>query len=239
MTEYAAYVMSTLFFRVVRIARFEPVYETVSSVLRGCFASRRKIQSILANLLSLLFILIFSYALIGLMLYGDVEAIFQNYPDLVFNNLTNAFILLFQISTGAGWDGVYLALINRHSTFGVLVYLLSFLAFAFLIYTNFVLVVVVQIYQDSGIPHATESDLCDFDEKWLNYASPEEPQYMSRDKFEIFLKTLSPSSGLRLDPVNETTMKLMCLPERKPALVLRSDALIAVNRLRLAKIKHQ
>lgn len=239
MTELAAYVMSTLFLRIIRIARFEPVYETVSSVLRGCFASRRKIQSVLANLLSLLFILIFSYALIGLILFSDVRGIYQDHPDLAFNTFTNACILLFQISTGAGWDGVYLALVQFNSTFAVLAYLLSFLAFAFLIYTNFVLVVVVQIYHDSGAPPVTESDLCDFDEKWLNYASPEEPQYMSRDKFGIFLKTLSHSSGLRLDPVNETTMKLMCLPERKPALVYRSDALIAVNRLRLAKMNHQ
>lgn len=177
--------------------------------------------------------------MIGIVLFGQVSVIFNANPIIDFQTFWSSFILLFQISTGAGWDGAYAVLIANRSQFIVVVYLLTYLYCSIIIYTNIVMVIVLEYYRklsecqrEHQLPAA---DLNDFNQKWQRLARSDEPKYIGKTKLKDFVNSLASESSLRLASTNDLDLKLLGIPERKSDLYHHGDVLIALNHSRIAQ----
>lgn len=228
--------ISTLRLRVIRIIRFKR-FETAT--MRLCTSVLHTTWPIVAQLLLLFTIIISVYAIIGMILFGRLSVIFDLNPTINFQTFGAAFILLFQISTGASWDGVYEALMEYRSNIIVIVYLLTYLYFSIAIYTNIMMSIILEYYRRASECHEqgqlSEADLNDFNQKWQRLAGSDEPKFIAKTKLKDFVNTLSVESSLRLASTTDLDLKLLGIPERKSDLIHHGDVLIALNRNRVTQ----
>jgi voltage-gated sodium channel type IV alpha len=83
--------------------------------MRIIFATVINTVSSLVNVGSLLFLIIYVYAVIGISLFANTKMSADQDERVNFQNLTNAFLTLIQIATGENWD-VLLNQNNRGNT---------------------------------------------------------------------------------------------------------------------------
>ncbi|KAG2440696.1 hypothetical protein HXX76_003554 [Chlamydomonas incerta] len=92
-------------FRIMRIGRMFKLIKNARG-LRTLFNTLISSLPAIANVGSLLFLLMFIYAVLGMNLFGTPGNPFEGDPDSNFNNVGASLVVLFQVFTGDGWSAV-------------------------------------------------------------------------------------------------------------------------------------
>lgn len=233
--------------RVIRVVRFNSLLEQFSPQLRMGLKSLRQSKSAALNLFSFLVLIIYVYALIGTVAFNRTVKIFPINDKVSFYTVWQSMVLLYQISTSAGWDGVYKALITeqKYSIFLIAVYLLSFLFICVFIVFNLVITVILNFYAqmcevENERKGLRAADLGDFNMNWEVVARQEQPAFIERSQLSDLLTRLNIDSGLRREfEINDDNIKLLGIPIRNEKQYYRGDVLLALNRVRLSRLSNE
>lgn len=233
-------IISVHLLRLIRVVRFNSLFLAYSPRLKLGLEALYESNTAACNLCQFLFLIIFTYALIGVAAFkSEDENIYPINDQISFHSVKQAIILLIQISTTAGWDGTYKVLIKDFNSFGVFLYLWSFLFICIFIIVTMVLTIILNYYT-KAYDVETEStklrpaDLNDFNAKWNAIASMEHPLFINRVQLPVVINRLDKSSSLRSSIVpNEESIQLLGIPTHNEQQLYRGDVLIALNKNRL------
>lgn len=227
--------------RVIRILRFNSLLVSYSPDLKLGWDGLRRSKTAAYYLCLFLFLVIFVYSLIGAVAFRNVTDISPINDRISFFTVGQAIIVMIQMSTSAGWDGLYRALIaeQQFNPFVVFLFLWSFLFICILIIINLVLTIILNYYTkayetETEINKLRASDLNDFDEKWRALAPQDEPLFINKAQLPILLNHLDNSSALRSSVIpNEENIQLLGIPVHGEQQLYHGDVLIALNKARL------
>ncbi|OXA50295.1 Sodium channel protein para [Folsomia candida] len=208
----AKYFVSPTLLRVVRVAKVGRVLRLVKGAkgIRTLLFALAMSLPALFNICLLLFLVMFIFAIFGMSFFMNVKL--RDGLDTVYNFQTfgQSIILLFQMSTSAGWDSVLAGIINEdecdapnvelgtagtcgNSAVGI-AYLLSYLVISFLIVINMYIAVILENYSQAteevqeGL---TDDDYDMYYEIWAQF-DPDGTQYIRYDQLSDFLDVLEP-----------------------------------------------
>lgn len=232
--------------RVIRVLRFNSLFVSWSPQLKLALKALNSSKTAAFNLCLFLFLITFVYALIGTVSFKHVSNLTPINEKISFKTVGQAFILMIQISTTAGWDGVYNVLVakNHYNAFVIFLYLWSFLYICIMIIINLVLTIILSYYTNAYEDETEENkrqtnDINDFNEKWSSIATPEEPLFINKTQLPILLNQLDKLSSLRIGlmPIDENRIQLLGLPVHSGKLY-RGEVLIALNKVRRSMQSH-
>jgi voltage-gated sodium channel type II alpha len=200
----------------------------------------------LFNICLLLFLVMFIFAIFGMSFFMHVQS--KGGLDDVYNFKTfgQSMILLFQMSTSAGWDGVLDGIMNEDeclkpnnelgypgncgsATIGI-AFLLSYLVISFLIVINMYIAVILENYSQAtedvqeGL---TDDDYDMYYEIWQQF-DPDGTQYIRYDQLSDFLDVLEPP--LQIHKPNKYKIVSMDIPICKGDLMFCVDILDALTK---------
>ncbi|XP_052827737.1 sodium channel protein para isoform X6 [Octopus bimaculoides] len=208
------YFVSPTLLRVVRVFRVGRVLRLVKSAkgIRTLLFSLAVSLPALFNIGLLLFLVMFIYSMFGMSFFMDVGA-FNGIDDVFnFQTLIQSMILLFQMSTSAGWDGVLAAIMreppecdpnkeifgNKNAngncgSYGMAVlFLVTYLVISFLVVINMYIAVILENFSQAteDVQQGLTPD--DFDmyyEKWEKF-DPKATQYIALSELSDFVDFL-------------------------------------------------
>ncbi|XP_015436344.1 PREDICTED: sodium channel protein para [Dufourea novaeangliae] len=242
------YFVSPTLLRVVRVAKVGRVLRLVKGAkgIRTLLFALAMSLPALFNICLLLFLVMFIFAIFGMSFFMHVKD--KSGLDDVYNFKTfgQSMILLFQMSTSAGWDGVLDGIINEEdcqepnneigypgncgsSTIGI-AYLLSYLVISFLIVINMYIAVILENYSQAtedvqeGL---TDDDYDMYYEIWQQF-DPDGTQYIRYDQLSEFLDVLEPP--LQIHKPNKYKIVSMDIPICKGDLMFCVDILDALTK---------
>lgn len=242
------YFVSPTLLRVVRVAKVGRVLRLVKGAkgIRTLLFALAMSLPALFNICLLLFLVMFIFAIFGMSFFMHVKD--KSGLDDVYNFKTfgQSMILLFQMSTSAGWDGVLDGIINEedcklpdteigetgncgNATVGI-AYLLSYLVISFLIVINMYIAVILENYSQAtedvqeGL---TDDDYDMYYEIWQQF-DPEGTQYIRYDQLSDFLDVLEPP--LQIHKPNKYKIVSMDIPICKGDLMFCVDILDALTK---------
>ncbi|KOB75098.1 Sodium channel protein, partial [Operophtera brumata] len=235
------YFVSPTLLRVVRVAKVGRVLRLVKGAkgIRTLLFALAMSLPALFNICLLLFLVMFIFAIFGMSFFMHVKD--KGGLDDVYNFKTfvQSMILLFQMSTSAGWDGVLDGIINEEecdlpdnergypgncgsATIGI-TYLLSYLVISFLIVINMYIAVILENYSQAtedvqeGL---TDDDYDMYYEIWQRF-DPDGTQYIRYDQLSEFLDVLEPP--LQIHKPNKYKIISMDIP------ICRGDNMFCVD----------
>ncbi|XP_055537087.1 sodium channel protein para isoform X47 [Wyeomyia smithii] len=235
------YFVSPTLLRVVRVAKVGRVLRLVKGAkgIRTLLFALAMSLPALFNICLLLFLVMFIFAIFGMSFFMHVKD--KSGLDDVYNFKTfgQSMILLFQMSTSAGWDGVLDGIINEDeclppdndkgypgncgsSTIGI-TYLLAYLVISFLIVINMYIAVILENYSQAtedvqeGL---TDDDYDMYYEIWQQF-DPDGTQYVRYDQLSDFLDVLEPP--LQIHKPNRYKIISMDIP------ICRGDMMFCVD----------
>ncbi|KAK9308008.1 hypothetical protein QLX08_001900 [Tetragonisca angustula] len=242
------YFVSPTLLRVVRVAKVGRVLRLVKGAkgIRTLLFALAMSLPALFNICLLLFLVMFIFAIFGMSFFMHVKD--KSGLDDVYNFKTfgQSMILLFQMSTSAGWDGVLDGIINEEdcqepnneigypgncgsSTIGI-AYLLSYLVISFLIVINMYIAVILENYSQAtedvqeGL---TDDDYDMYYEIWQQF-DPDGSQYIRYDQLSEFLDVLEPP--LQIHKPNKYKIVSMDIPICKGDMMFCVDILDALTK---------
>ncbi|XP_022915603.1 sodium channel protein para isoform X6 [Onthophagus taurus] len=242
------YFVSPTLLRVVRVAKVGRVLRLVKGAkgIRTLLFALAMSLPALFNICLLLFLVMFIFAIFGMSFFMHVKD--RSGLDDVYNFKTfgQSMILLFQMSTSAGWDGVLDGIINEeeckqpdneigetgncgNSTIGI-AFLLSYLVISFLIVINMYIAVILENYSQAtedvqeGL---TDDDYDMYYEIWQQF-DPDGTQYIRYDQLSEFLDVLEPP--LQIHKPNKYKIVSMDIPICKGDLMFCVDILDALTK---------
>ncbi|XP_055302523.1 sodium channel protein para isoform X12 [Sitodiplosis mosellana] len=242
------YFVSPTLLRVVRVAKVGRVLRLVKGAkgIRTLLFALAMSLPALFNICLLLFLVMFIFAIFGMSFFMHVKE--RSGIDDVYNFQTFAqsMILLFQMSTSAGWDGVLDGIMNEEdcnppdndrgymgncgsSTIGI-TFLLSYLVISFLIVINMYIAVILENYSQAtedvqeGL---TDDDYDMYYEIWQQF-DPEGTQYIRYDQLSDFLDVLEPP--LQIHKPNKYKIISMDIPICRGDLMFCVDILDALTK---------
>lgn len=242
------YFVSPTLLRVVRVAKIGRVLRLVKGArgIRTLLFALAMSMPALFNICLLLFLIMFIFAIFGMSFFMNVKHTAG--LDSVFNFETfgKSMILLFQMSTSAGWDGVLNAIINEddclednletgeagdcgNATMGI-TFLLSYLVISFLIIINMYIAVILENYSQAtedvqeGL---TDDDYDMYYEIWQQF-DPEGTQYLPYNQLSDFLDVLEPP--LQIHKPNKYKIISMDIPICKGDFCFCVDVLDALTK---------
>ncbi|KAL3289573.1 hypothetical protein HHI36_022987 [Cryptolaemus montrouzieri] len=242
------YFVSPTLLRVVRVAKVGRVLRLVKGAkgIRTLLFALAMSLPALFNICLLLFLVMFIFAIFGMSFFMNVKD--KSGLDDVYNFKTfgQSMILLFQMSTSAGWDGVLDGIINEedcklpdneigetgncgNSTIGI-AFLLSYLVISFLIVINMYIAVILENYSQAtedvqeGL---TDDDYDMYYEIWQQF-DPDGTQYIRYDQLSDFLDVLEPP--LQIHKPNKYKIVSMDIPICKGDVMFCVDILDALTK---------
>lgn len=232
--------------RIFRIARLLRVLEFAKGIRQLLVALMISLPA-LFNIGTLLFLVIFIYAIIGMSAFGRVKKEGNNMDDIVnFETFGNSMMLLFRLSTGSGWNDVVSSLSiqppncdpgyhgypkgNCGSPFGAAAYLISYIVIVFMIIVNMYIAVILE-----NVNRAHENDDFaitkeDFDfyyRKWAEFV-PNGKQFIPLDQLSDFVDGLE--KPFRVSKPNEARLRQLDITIRAGELIHCFDLLKALVR---------
>ena len=240
--------VSPTLLRVVRVAKVGRVLRLIKGAkgIRTLLFALVMSAPALVNICLLLFLVIFIFAIFGMSFFKHVK--YTGTLDEVYNFETffQSFILLFQMMTSAGWDGVLSGIINEKNCrppdpelgdpgdcgdklMGI-TFLIGYLIGSFLIVINMYIAVILENY--SQATEDVEEGLTDDDydmyyEIWQQF-DPNGTQYISFDQLSTFLDVLEPP--LQIHKPNKYKIVAMDIAICKDNLVYCVDILDALTK---------
>ncbi|KAL7020839.1 hypothetical protein ACKWTF_011658 [Chironomus riparius] len=235
------YFVSPTLLRVVRVAKVGRVLRLVKGAkgIRTLLFALAMSLPALFNICLLLFLVMFIFAIFGMSFFMHVKK--KSGIDDVYNFETfgQSMILLFQMSTSAGWDGVLDGIINEEecdlpnpeigfpgncgsATVGI-TFMLTYLVISFLIVINMYIAVILENYSQAtedvqeGL---TDDDYDMYYEIWQQF-DPDGTQYIRYDQLSEFLDVLEPP--LQIHKPNKYKIISMDIP------ICRGDMMFCVD----------
>lgn len=224
----AAYFVSPTLLRVVRVVKVGRVLRLVKGA-RGIrtllFALAMSLPA-LFNICLLLFLVMFIYAIFGMSFFMNVKHFAGIDENFNFETFGQSMIILFQMSTSAGWDGVLAPIMNEKDCLlpsedqegncgsrGIAVaYLISYLIISFLIIINMYIAVILENYSQAtedvqeGL---TDDDYDMYYEIWQRF-DPNGTQFIKYVVLTEFLNGLE--EPLQIEKPNKYKIVSMDIP---------------------------
>ncbi|UYV77086.1 para [Cordylochernes scorpioides] len=244
----AAYFVSPTLLRVVRVVKVGRVLRLVKGA-RGIrtllFALAMSLPA-LFNICLLLFLVMFIYAIFGMSFFMNVKHRAGIDDNFNFETFGQSMILLFQMSTSAGWDSVLAGIMDEgdcnppdpeHDLEGdcgsrgiAVAYLVSYLIISFLIIINMYIAVILENYSQAteDVQEGLTAD--DYDmyyEIWQKF-DPKGTQFIALTLLPDFLDALE--EPLQIPKPNKYKIISMDLPICKGDQVYCVDILDALTR---------
>eukprot|EP00045_Choanoeca_perplexa_P001967 m.22459 g.22459 ORF g.22459 m.22459 type:complete len:1360 (+) comp11254_c0_seq3:204-4283(+) len=198
-------------FRIVRILRLVKRAQGLKRLLTTLILS----GPALVNIGTLLLLVIFIFSIVGMNLFGDVvfNGAINDYSN--FRNFGSAMVLLFRLSTAAGWNDVldacsiqpphcdpkYRDLPNGNcgDPTAAKIYFPLFVVITFLIVVNMYIAIILEnllsVTEEDELV-LTGGDIDHFYDKWREY-DPEARQIILYDQLPKFLHELKPPMGIK------------------------------------------
>jgi hypothetical protein len=222
--------VSPTLLRVVRVFRVGRVLRLVKSAkgIRTLLFSLAVSLPALFNIGLLLFLVMFIYSIFGMSFFMHVRQMYGIDDIFNFETLFHSMIILFQISTSAGWDGVLAALMNEeecdNTTTEVsptgdcgnrgqaIVYIVTYLVISFLVVINMYIAVILENFSQAtedvqqGL---TQDDFDMYYEIWELY-DEKASQYIQLDKLSEFVDRLE--EPLRIPVPNHYKLVMLDIP---------------------------
>lgn len=240
MSEFSDKAISVSMLRVIRVIRFIPLFVAYSPQLKMALQALYRSRIAAFNLCILLFLIIFVYALIGVGAFGNSTGNVAPQNDQIsFHNISGAIIILTQIGTTAGWDGVYDALIKDYDQFVVFLYLWSFLFICIMIILNLMLNIILSYYKMASeenlkLEKLSTTDFNDFNAKWKVIAASNQPLFIKKVQLPVLMNNLDKSSSLcPAFAITDENIQLLGIPIHNEQQLYYGEVLIALNRNRL------
>ena len=233
--------ISPTILRVVRVFRVGRILRLVKAAkgIRTLLFSLAVSLPALFNIGLLLLLVIFIYACFGMSFFMNIRLTEGLNEQFNFRTVINSILILFQLATSAGWDGVLLALLNdkppdcdptptefsqhgdcSNSTVAI-IFLTSYIIISFMIVINMYIAVILENFGEAtqdiqqGL---TQDDFDTFFEKWENY-DPKATQYIPISDLSRLIDSLEPPLQIPmpnwraiviLDPPICTEMRVHC-----------------------------
>ncbi|XP_071080138.1 sodium channel protein para-like isoform X7 [Haliotis cracherodii] len=213
--------VSPTLLRVIRVFRVGRVLRLVKSAkgIRTLLFSLAVSLPALFNIGLLLALVMFIYAIMGMNFFMKAEEEYGLDDAFNFKTFFRSFILLFQMCTSAGWDGVLNGLIARckpnesctEYTIATM-YLVTYLVISFLVVVNMYIAVILENFSQAteDVQQGLTPD--DFDmyyEKWEKY-DPDATQYIPLDMLSDFVDFLE--EPLQLQKPNHFMLVKLDIP---------------------------
>lgn len=229
MKEYVAkYFVSPTLLRVVRVVKVGRVLRLVKGAkgIRTLLFALAMSLPALFNICLLLFLVMFIYAIFGMSFFMNVRKRSGIDETFNFETFTSSIIVLFQMSTSAGWDLVLDPLMDEENdcqkpdpslglegTCGnksiAIFYLISYVIVTFLIIINMYIAVILENYSQAtedvqeGL---TDDDYEMYYEIWQKF-DPDGTQYLPYSKLSDFVDALE--DPLRIAKPNELALVVL------------------------------
>lgn len=229
MKEYVAkYFVSPTLLRVVRVVKVGRVLRLVKGAkgIRTLLFALAMSLPALFNICLLLFLVMFIYAIFGMSFFMNVRKRSGIDETFNFETFSSSIIVLFQMSTSAGWELVLDPLMDEEKdcekpdpaqgiegTCGnkaiAIFYLISYVIVTFLIIINMYIAVILENYSQAtedvqeGL---TDDDYEMYYEIWQKF-DPDGTQYLPYDKLSDFLDNLE--DPLRIPKPNELAIVML------------------------------
>lgn len=215
-------------FRVARVARLLRILQFAKGIRQLLIALIISLPALL-NVGTLLFLVIFIYAIIGMSTFGRVKKQ-GNLDDTVnFETFGRSMMLLFRLSTGAGWNDILESLMLREPDcdpklggfpngdcgypVGAVIYLVSYIFIVFLIIVNMYIAIILEnVYrvQEGGLL-ITKEHLDSYYQKWATFVT-DGKQYLQVYQVSDFVDLLD--EPLRIPKPNEQELVRMGISVR-------------------------
>jgi hypothetical protein len=224
------FMVSPTLLRVVRVFRVGRVLRLVKSAkgIRTLLFSLAVSMPALFNIGLLLFLVMFIYSIFGMSFFMHVRHMYGVDDIFNFETLFHSMIILFQISTSAGWDGVLAALMNEeecnHTATEIrpngdcgnrgqaVVYIVTYLVISFLVIINMYIAVILENFSQAtedvqqGL---TQDDFDMYYEVWEQF-DENASQYIPLDRLCEFVDRLE--EPLRIPAPNHCRLVLLDIP---------------------------
>merc|ERR1719245_1963036 len=242
------YFVSPTLLRVVRVAKIGRVLRLVKGArgIRTLLFALAMSMPALFNICLLLFLVMFIFSIFGMSAFMSVKL--RGTLDETFNFRTfgQSMILLFQMSTSAGWDGVLNGIMDESdclpanpetgyagdcgNTMVAIGFLLSYLVISFLIVINMYIAVILENYSQATedvTEGLTDDDYDMYYEIWQQF-DPNGTQYIKYNQLSDFLDVLE--SPLQIHKPNKYKIISMDIPICKGDLCYCVDVLDALTK---------
>lgn len=236
--------ISPTLIRIVRVFRIGRVLRLVKSArgIRTLLFSLFVSLPALFNIALLLFLIMFIYAIVGMSFFSQVKHYGGIDKTFNFETFPNAMIILFQISTSAGWNTILDGLMNEERPFCepekkncgsylvAVIYLCSYLVISFLVIVNMYIAIILENFSQATEDEQqglTQDDYVIFYEKWENYDLKAKGFIKLEDCYE-FLNELEPPLGIAKP--NRIKLATLAVPICKGDTIYCVDLLDALTR---------
>ena len=242
------YFVSPTLLRVVRVAKVGRVLRLIKGAkgIRTLLFALAMSAPALMNICLLLFLVMFIFAIFGMSFFKNVK--YTGALDSVYNFETffQSFILLFQMMTSAGWDGVLSGIVNEEdckppnqdlgdpgdcgNTLVGIIFLIGYLVGSFMIVLNMYIAVILENY--SQATEDVEEGLTDDDydmyyEIWQEF-DPKGTQYIHVNFLSDLFDALE--EPLQIPKPNKYKIVLMNIPICEGDLCFCVDILDALTK---------
>uniref|UniRef100_A0AAN0LJ60 Multifunctional fusion protein n=3 Tax=Arthropoda TaxID=6656 RepID=A0AAN0LJ60_9ACAR len=237
--------------RVVKIGRVLRLVKGARGIRTLLFALAMSLPA-LFNICLLLFLVMFIYAIFGMSFFMNVKKRYGIDDTFNFGTFFKSFILLFQMCTSAGWDGVLAAIMDDNNCYtdeemaklvgddnlpgncgnkGIAIaYLISYLIISFLVIINMYIAVILENYsqaKEDVQEGLTDEDYDMFYEIWQKY-DPKGTQFIHSSLLSDFLDDLE--EPLQIPKPNKYKIVSMDIPICKNDLCYCVEVLDALTK---------
>lgn len=240
--------------RVFRIGRLLRFYRGARGIRRLLFALVISLPA-LFNIGALLFLVMFIYAIIGMSSFGYVKKTGALDDVVNFETFASSMLLLFRLSTSAGWNDVLEPLLiqppdcdenylgqpngNCGTPWLAILYFISFILLTFLIIINMYIAIILenlsQAHQQDEVG-ITEDDLEMFYVLWERY-DPDATQYILHSQLSDFVDNLEPP--LRLPQPNKFACIHLNIPIKQGDRIHCFDVMQALVRRVIGEVEEE
>lgn len=230
--------------RIFRIARLLRLVEFAKGIRQLLWALMISLPA-LFNIGTLLFMVIFIYAIIGMSAFGHVKREGELNDTVNFETFGTSLLLLFRLATGSGWNDImdalmleppdcdpnYLGLPNGNcGSFSAVLYLASYIIVVFLVIVNMYIAIILE---NVNRAHEIE-DFCitkeNFDSYYITWGAfvHDGKPYLSLSQLSEFVASLE--KPFKIPQPNFTALRDMDIPVRSGELIHCFDLLKALVR---------
>lgn len=254
--DYKLFVTPSLFrvARVFRIGRLLRFYKGARGIRRLLFALVISLPA-LFNIGALLFLVMFIYAIIGMSSFGYVKKTGALDDVVNFETFSSSMLLLFRLSTSAGWNDVLEPLLIKppfceedymgqpNGNCGIpwlaILYFMSFILLTFLIIINMYIAIILenlsQAHQQDEVG-ITDDDLEMFYAQWERY-DPDATQYILYSELSDFVDNLE--LPLRIPQPNKFACIHLNIPIKQGDRIHCFDVMQALVRRVIGEIEEE
>ncbi|KAK6494824.1 sodium channel protein 60E-like [Huso huso] len=200
-------------FRVARLGRLLRLVRSLKGIRRLLFTLIMSIPA-LFNIGVLLLLVMFIYSILGMTLFQDLPRSGSINEIVNFETFANSMLLLFRLTTAAGWNDVLQQMMasGTQPAFVCILYMSSYILVTFIVIVNMYVAVILENFteaQEQELEGVTDDHIDMFYEGWSKY-DPSATQFISLEQLPDFLDRLK--SPLRIPKPNAVKIAALNLP---------------------------